>query len=199
MSTMNSELSEELAHAFKAVRNSVVASLGHYQIWFTLRGEGKAWESHLDDMNDHRVVDFFRATIIAHYRMMFIEIACLFDSGETSHGIRFLKTKMRRAGLNDIADRFDDELKPFGSLVSHIKTVRSKVVAHKDVGVDEKSLYKKHGIKPNEIGRLMKTTAILMRDLEDTLKTKSSTVWLTDRWENATFGMLGLLKSGRSS
>jgi len=175
--------------------------MGHYQIWFALRGEGKAWEKHLDDMNDHRVVDFFRGTIIAHYRMMFIEIACSFDSGSTTHGMRQLKSKMREAGLDDLADKFDAELEPFSTLVSHIKTVRSRIIAHRDIGVDDKDLYKKHGIKPDDIGRLLETTSLLMRELEEAIEGKagSYTVGPTDRWERATFGTLELLHAGRSS
>lgn len=179
----------------------MVAALGHYQIWFALRGEGKAWDTHRDVMNDSRVVDFFKGTIIAHYKMMFIEMACLFDSGEESHSIRNLKEKMREAGLGGLADRFDEELKPFSNLASNIKTIRSKVTAHKDIGADDKSLYQKHGIKPNDIGRLLNTAAFLMSDLESVINDGAnfSTVSPTDRWEKATLGILELLRSARSS
>jgi hypothetical protein len=194
-------LTSELTCSFKAVRDSVVGSMGHYQIWFALIGEGKGWEKHLDDMNDHRVVDFFKGTIIAHYRMMFIELACLFDSVGTAHGIRDLKSKMKEAGLTSLADKFDVELQPFSTLVSNIKTVRSKIIAHRDVGVDYKDLYQKHGIKPDDIGRLLETTSLLMRELEEAIKGEagSSTVGPTDRWERATLGTLELLRAGRSS
>ena len=194
-------MTNDLISSFEAVRDGIVASMGHYQIWFALRGEGKAWEKHLDDMNDYRVVDFFRGTIIAHYKMMFIEIACSFDSGKTTYGMRQLKSKMREAGLDNLADKFDVELDPFTPLVSHIKTVRSRVIAHKDVGINDKELYKKHGIKPNDIGRLLETTSLLLRELEEEIEggQGSSSVGPTDRWERATFGTLDLLHAARTS
>lgn len=194
-------MNQQLLDAFKAVRDSVNASMGHYQIWFTLRGKGKAIEEYLGDMNDCRFVDFFFAANIGHYKLMFIEIACLFDSGGGSHRVRNLKSLMRPNGLDDLAEKFDKQLKPYDSLVSNIKTVRSKIIAHKDIGVDEEDLYKKHGIKPNEIKELLGTIASLMRELETVITGDASchSVGPTDRWENATYNLLEVLRAGRHS
>ncbi len=194
-------MSQELRDAFEAVKDSVNASMSHYQIWFTLRGKGKAIEEYLNNMNDHRFADFFFAANIGHYKLMFIEIACLFDSESRSHGIRKLKSLMRVSGLSDLANKFDSQLQPYSDLVSNIKTVRSKLIAHKDVGIDEKDLYKKHGIKPDEIKKLVDTIASLMRELETALTGDASyhTVGPTDRWENATYNLLAVLKAGRRS
>jgi len=194
-------MNEELVECFKHVRNSQNSALAHYQIWFTLRGKGKAIEEYIDDMNDYRYVDFFHAANSGNYKLMFIEASCLFDSDDRTHNIRALKSVMIKNGLTELADRFDQELKPFATLVSDIKTIRSRIIAHKEAYVDPSELYKKHGIKPDEIKDLLNTTAELLRDLESILTNNSSghSVGPTDRWERATFNLLDALRTERSS
>lgn len=194
---MNAKLTE----CFKDVRNSQNSALAHYQIWFTLRGKGKAIEEYIDDMNDYRYVDFFQAANSGNYKLIFIETSCLFDSDERTHNIRTLKTAMIENDLTELAERFDQKLKPFSRLVSNMKTIRSKIIAHKEAYVDPSELYKKHGIKPDEIKDLLNTTAELLSDLESRLRGNSSTcsVGPTDRWERATFNLLDALRTGRRS
>ena len=103
----------ELTECFKHVRDSLNSALAHYQIWFTLRGEGKAIEDYLNDMNDYRYVDFFHAANSESYKLMFIETACLFDSDNRTQSIRSLKSLMNKSGLNSIADKFENKLKPY--------------------------------------------------------------------------------------
>lgn len=194
-------MNNDLAQCFKDVIDSQNSALAYYQIWFTLRGEGKAIDKYLSDMNDYRYVDFFHAAGSGNYKLMFIETACLFDSDERTHNIRVLKALMAQNGLTDLVDKFDQELKPFEKLVSNIKTIRSKVIAHKEAYVDPGDLYKKHGIKPNDIKALLNTTAELLRELEAILTNNSSShsVGPTDRWERATFSLLDALKTERHS
>ncbi|MBL3589955.1 MAG: hypothetical protein JMN24_09210 [gamma proteobacterium endosymbiont of Lamellibrachia anaximandri] len=194
-------MNEELTECFKHVRNSQNSALAHYQIWFTLRGKGKAIDKYLDDMNDCRYVDFFHAANSGNYKLMFIETACLFDSDDRTHNIRALKALMTQNGWTDLVEKFSQKLSPFEKLVSNIKTIRSKVIAHKEASVDPSELYKKHGIKPDEIKELLNTTTELLRELESELTSNSSShsVGPTDRWEQATFNLLDALKNERRS
>jgi AbiU2 len=194
-------MNEDLTECFKHVRDSLNSAMAHYQIWFTLRGEGKAIKNYLNDMSDYRYVDFFHAANSGNYKLMFIETACLFDSDDRTQSIRNLKSLMNKYGLSDIADKFENMLKPYAELVSNIKTIRSRVIAHKEADVDPSELYKKHGIKPDDIKDLLNLTADLLRELESKLTNNSSShsVVTTDRWERATFNLLESLKTGRSS
>jgi hypothetical protein len=194
-------MNKELAECFKHVRDSQNSALAHYQIWFTLQGKGKAIDTYLDDMNDYRYVDFFDAANSGNYKLMFIETACLFDSDDRTHNIRSLKALMTKNGLTDLVDEFNQKLKPFEKLVSNIKTIRSKVIAHKEAYVNPGELYREHGIKPDEIKDLLNTTAELLRELESKLTGDDSghSVGITDRWEKATFNLLDVLRTGRSS
>ena len=194
-------MNEDLTECFKHVRDSLNSAMAHYQIWFTLRGEGKAIKNYLNDMSDYRYVDFFHAANSGNYKLMFIETACLFDSDDRTQSIRNLKSLMNKYGLSNIADKFENMLKPYAELVSNIKTIRSRVIAHKEADVDPSELYKKHGIKPDDIKDLLNLTAELLRELESNLTNNSSShsVGATDRWERATFNLLKSLKAGRSS
>jgi hypothetical protein len=194
-------MDEELTECFKHVRDSLNSAIAHYQVWFTLRGEGKALENYLNDMNDYRYVDFFHAANSGNYKLLFIEAACLFDSDDRTQSIRNLKVLLNKNGLSHISDKFENSLKPYAKLVSNIRTIRSRIIAHKEVGVDPSELYKKHGIKPDDIRDLLNITADLLRDLEANLTNNSScnSVGPTDRWERATFNLLEALKTERSS
>lgn len=194
-------MTEELKECFNSVRDSSVAAIAHYQIWYTLRSEEKAIKYHFDDMDDYRYADFFLAVNSGNYKLMFIETACLFDSDERTHNIRNLKSLLKINNLNEIAGKFDSELSPYSELVSNIKTIRSKLIAHKEANLDPKELYKKHGIKPDDIKSLLNTVAELLREVELILtnNSSSSTCATTDRWENATYNLLEMLKNGRNS
>jgi len=194
---MNNEIHECFTH----VKDSQNAALAHYQIWFTLRGNGKAIDTHLNDMNDYRYVDFFHAANSGNYKLMFIEIAALFDSDTNTNNIRTLKEQMYNNDLSELADKFGEQLGKYSSLVSNIKTIRGKVIAHKESNVDPSELYSKHGIKPDDIRVLLFTSGNLLRELESVLTNNSSctSVAPTDRWERATFNLLDALKAERCS
>ena len=194
-------MNQEFQECFDNVKDSVNAALGHYQIWFTLRGNGKAIEEYLNDMNDFRYVDFFHAANIAHYKLMFIETGCIFDTDDRTDRFRRLRELMDSNGLHDLSKKFEEKVKPYQTLVSNILTVRSKLIAHKESAVGPSSLYQKHGIKPDEIKELLNTLAELMKELERHLNNGESwsAVGPTERWENATYGLLEVLRKGRNS
>jgi hypothetical protein len=132
---------------------------------------------------------------------MFIETACLFDSDKKTHNIRNLKHFLRNNNLNELADKFENKLAPYSELVSNVKTIRSKLIAHREANLDPKELYKKHGIKPDDIKNLLNIVSELLREIELFLTNNSSfsTCSVTDRWEKATFNLLKVLRNGRNS
>lgn len=194
-------MNKEFQECFENVKDSVNAALGHYQIWFTLRGKGKAIDEYLSDMNDYRYVDFFKAANIAHYKLMFIEAGCIFDTDDRTDRFRRLRDLMAASGLEDLANKFSVRLTPYQNLVTDILTIRSKLIAHKEYGLEPSGLHQKHGIKPDEIKELLNILAELMRELESHLGNggSCSTVGSTERWENATYGLLEVLRNGRNS
>lgn len=193
--------SQELKDCFKKVVSSYTGALSSYQIWFTLRGEGKALDTNFEDMNDHSYVDFFHATNFGNYKLMFIETASLFDSDNRAASISSLKFLLNSENLPRYSNLIEVELKKYRKLVTNIKTIRSRIIAHKEMAVSPSSLHEKHGIKPIEIKELLQSCGKVLREVEIylTSNTTSSTVCTTNRFEKATFSLLDTLSKGRNS
>lgn len=193
--------SDEFESSFKALRDSVNGANGHYQVWFTLRGKSKALDAHYDDMNEPDYVDFFKAVNIANYKMMFVEIGCIFDTDDKSHRFRDLKELLEQEGCSELVELAKERIGPYSDLVSNLLTIRSKIVAHKEKAVSPQELYKKHGIKPDDIGSLLNDLAGFMHEVEQVLNGGASwsSIAPTDRWERATWNMLSVLRKGRLS
>ena len=103
-------------------------------------------------------IRIFSAANIGNYKLMFIETACIFDSDSRTDNYRKLRKLLRENDLKELAALFNTRLKPYTKLISNIKTIRNRVIAHKESGVDPKDLYKKHGIRPNQTGHPQITT-----------------------------------------
>src|SRR5690606_15741498 len=138
---------------------------------------------------------------IGNYKMMFIEAACLFDSGPKTDSIRKLKVLLRANGFPELVESLENALEPYAKLVSNLKTIRSRIIAHKESAVEPKDLDKKHGIKPNQMRDLLSDTVQVLQRVERKLNNDESfsSVGPTDRWERATFGLLEVLQRGRRS
>ena len=57
----------------------------------TRSGKDKAYEQYSAELQDYQYRDFFDSVLNAHFKVMFIEIGCLFDSSQAS--IEFLQTE----------------------------------------------------------------------------------------------------------
>ena len=190
----------ELEHLFRRISDSIEAGTAFYQIWFTLRGEGKALPEYFNDMNDHRYVDFFHAINSGTYRLMFIELGCLFDTDSRAASIRNLKSKLAEIDRQDLVLYIDKQLSPYIDMVKNILTIRSKLIAHKELGVFSEDIHSKYGIIPDMVKDLLRVCCLLINDLHEKLFKKNGVFCAaeTERFENATFKLLSVLREGRS-
>jgi hypothetical protein len=190
---------DELRKLLERIADSINAAQAHYQIWFTLRGQGKALPEYYDDMDDYRYVDFFHASNAGHYKLMFIELGCLFDTDTRAASMRNLKTKLAHAGLDELVSKIDITLKDYRQLVSNILTIRSTLIAHKEIDALSDEVHTKNGIIPNEVGKLIGVCCSLVNELNEKLfHDQQPLTGETDRFERATFELLEVLKVGRS-
>lgn len=179
--------------------DSVNAARAHYQIWFTLRGGGKALPEYHQDMNDYRYVDFFHASNAGHYKLIFIELGCLFDTDTRSASMRNLKRALVACGRKDITRGIDDVLSGYSELVSGILTIRSKLIAHKDIGAKSEDIQDQSNIVPNELRKLIDVCSGLISQINGELTGVGYTLAaVTDRFERATFELLKVLRNGRT-
>ena len=190
----------DLEHLLRRISDSIESGTAFYQIWFTLRGEGKALPEYLDDMNDTRYVDFFHAINPGTYRLMFIELGCLFDPDPRSASIRNLKSKLAEIGRNDLVMNIDNQLSSYTEMVKNILIIRSKLIAHKELGAFSEDIHFKYGIIPNKVNDLLKVCCQIINDLHEELFRKDGVFCAAEtlRFENATFRLLSVLREGRS-
>ena len=189
----------EVRELLSRMADSVNSARAHYQIWFTLRGEGKALPEYYQDMNDYRYVDFFHASNAGHYKLMFIELGCLFDADTRAASMRNLKGALIACGRKDIAKGIDEVLSGYNELVSGILTIRSKLMAHKDIGARSEDIHAQSNIVPNELKKLIDVCSALISQINGELFGVGYTLAaVTDRFERATFELLKVLKNGRA-
>ncbi|MES3007564.1 MAG: hypothetical protein V4751_07325 [Pseudomonadota bacterium] len=189
----------DLQKLLRRIADSLNAAQAHYQIWFTLRGDGKALPDYYDEMDDYRYVDFFEASNAGHYKLMYIELGCLFDSDTRAASIRNLKEKLKKLGRSDLVSKIENELAPFTQLVSNIIVIRGKLIAHKEIGADSKDVHAAFSVVPDRICDLIGKSCTLIDSIHKELFGQSESIaFETDRFEKATFELLNVLRRGRS-
>lgn len=189
----------DLQKLLRRIADSLNAAQAHYQIWFTLRGHGKALPDYYDEMNDYRYVDFFEASNAGHYKLMYIELSCLFDPDTRAASMRNLKEELNQLGRSDLVSKIENELAPFTQLVSNIIAIRGKLIAHKEIGTDSNDVHAKFAVVPDRICELIGKSCTLINSIYKELCGQSESVaFETDRFEKATFGLLNVLRRGRS-
>jgi len=191
---------EELRKLLMRMADTANAAQAHYQIWLTLRGEDKALPEFYKDMNDHRYVDFFHANNSGNYKLIYIELGCLFDSDTRTASFRNLKCLLEENGFSEIVNRINISLAPYGELISNAKTIRSKLIAHKELLASSETIHQENAVIPNEIGKLLNICCALINEIDAELFGNNGCLiaTVTNRFEKATFAMLEVLKNGRS-
>ena len=187
----------DLIHRLAEGVNSAQAS---YEIWFTLVGKDKAFEEFSQDMNDHRYVDFFHATIAGHCKLMFVEIACLFEKDKRTSSFYNLKKSLDKENRKSLVDLIDQELEPHHELIKNVRAVRDKNAAHHDMNWTEERLYKAYGIVPNHVRTLLTVCNCMIETIYSELiySGGSYPVARIGRFENATYALLNVIRNGRS-
>jgi hypothetical protein len=191
---------EEIRILLRRLADTASAAQAHYQIWFTLRGDGKALPTYYQDMNDYRYVDFFHAGNAGHYKLMFLELGCRFDSDSRAASFRNLKNALTAKGHIEIVTRIDSVLQPFNDLVSNALTIRSRLIAHRELSATSEVVHQENPVIPNDVGKLLRKCCALINEIDTQLfgDTGCRIATTTDRFERATFELLEVIRNGRS-
>lgn len=193
-------MTAEIKILLERMADSANAAQAHYQVWFTLRAEGKALPEYYDDMNDYRYVDFFRASNSGHYKLVFIELGCLFDLDRRAASVKNLKTKLGKMGRSDLVQKIDAEYKEFEDLIANIRKIRSRLIAHKDIGAVPQDVYSEYSLQPEKIAEIIRRSCSLINSVYLEIFQENRLIACeNNRYEKATFGLLKVLRNGRSS
>ena len=177
--------------------NSARAS---YEIWFTLVGKDEAWQEFNRDMNDQRYVNFFDATIEGHCKLMFIELACLFEDEQRAVSFPCLRNMLIEHNKHGLAETIESELKPYQKLIRNIRTIRNKSAAHHDINWTREGLYDQYEIIPNVVGDLLSCSRSLAKTIYFDL-TCSDGMYPLARiglFQESTYSLLHAIRIGRS-
>ena len=169
-----------------------------YEIWFTLVGKDKALKEYFNEINDYRYRDFFDTIISGQFRVMSIEIACLFDPDRRAYSFCRLKELLVKEEKYEIADLINDELDPYRELIKNITEIRNKSIAHHDKNWTEEQLYKEYAFIPNDVCLLLKACNDLIKSIYSKLiySGGSYPVARIGRFEDATYALLAAIRNG---
>ena len=175
------------------------AQAGH-EVWFTLAGKDKAYEQYSAELQDYQYRDFFDSVLNAHFKVMFIEIACLFDSRKQASSFYKLKKSLKDDGRDDLVDRIECELSSHRDLIKRIKGNRNKRIAHHDMTLTEERVYKEFGVTPNEVGSLLDAFNELLKAIYKAAVSRDTAYPIArpGSFEDATFRLLYVIKNGRA-
>lgn len=171
-----------------------------YEVWFTLAGKDKAFEQYSAELQDYQYRDFFDSVLNAHFKVMFIEIACLFDCRKQASSFYKLPKSLKNDGRVDLVDRIEGELSSHRDLIKRIKGNRNKRIAHYDMTWTEERVYREFGVTPNEVGALLDTFNELLKDIYKAVISSDTAYPIPrpGRFEDATFRLLHVVRNGRS-
>ena len=176
--------------------SGVSSAQAGYEVWFTLLGKDKAYEQYSEELRDHLYRDFFDSVIDAHLKLMFIEIACLFDHSKRASSFHKLRALLEKETRDDLVARIDCELLTHRDLIEKIKGIRDKLVAHHDMTWTHERVYKEYGVSPNDISTLLNALNELMKIIYKCVVSHDTAYPIArpGRFEEATFRLLYVLR-----
>lgn len=167
----------------------------HFHTWWALRN--LALPKYYEAMNDYSYVDFFHASNTGHYKLFFVALAKIFDRDTRVSGISHLREALRADGHTKLADDLEAKLVPLGSLVSRVMGIRNKTIVHNERALSREKVYEIHGITPDEIRDLIRSTREAINTVAEGLGL-SDRVSEGERHEKATIAMLERLQKGET-
>lgn len=188
--------SRELIQRLAETMNSAQAS---YEVWYTLAAKDKGYEDYSTVLQDYKFRDFFNSVRNAHFKVIFIDISCLFDSDKRALSFHRLKTSLQKDGNDDLMDQINNKISSHEMLIKRIKANRDKRVAHHDTTPTEENMLKEYGVTPNEIKSLLEAfNELLIAIYKEVVSPDTAyPIARIDRFEDATFQLLHALKGAR--
>ena len=189
----------ELEEIIRRMADALNAARASFQVWKSLRSSEPRSKRLRCQLNVPGFVDFIHAANSAHYKIIFLELGCLFDSDPRSASIRRLKEELELAHLQHLVQLVDDKLSSRSEIVKGIHLIRSRLIAHRDVGAQSDEIHKQAKIAPDMLDTLIKELTELLNEIAKELKVQPNPiVSITDRFADATYELGNIVDSRRS-
>ncbi len=142
---------------------------------------------------------FSNSVCNAHFKVMFIDIACLFERGNKKPGFNKLTKLLKNGGYDNTAKRIECAMSPHTCLIDSIRGFRNKRIAHHDTSWTAERILKEYGVTPNGIKLLLETfNELLVVVYKGVVWPNSSyPIARAGRIEEATFRLLHDLRDAR--
>lgn len=140
--------------ALRRIRTEANAARAFFYTWDALN-RARGDQGLRDAMNKDFRPDFFRSTMVAHFRMIFVSVGTIYDSDNRGKSLTvdyLIKTldKTDGAGLSVLRARHEH-------VIQGMRRIRNKAIAHNDPeSVDD--VFKQASITPNQIRVLIDET-----------------------------------------
>lgn len=192
--------SRRTGELIQRLAEGVSSAQAGYEVWFTLAGKDKAYDEYSKELQDYLYRDFFDSVVDAHLKMMFIEIACLFDGSRYASSFSKLRAALAADGRDELAARIDREMSTHGDLIERIKGIRNKLVAHHDMTWTEQRVYGEYGVVPNAVGAMLNGFNDLIKAIYKAVVSPDTAypVARPGRFEESTFRLLHVIRTGRN-
>ena len=172
-----------------------MAARASYQVWFVLRQE--AFPDYEETIKQRDYCDFFDLSGSAHYKLIIISLAKIFDTNKKVSSINNLKKALKQAKRYDLETYIALELEPQEEICEKVRKIRNKLTAHNEKSQSRKEVYKSIAIKPNEIHCLVEKTCDVINYVAGEFGINS--IFTSDRVKKSTLNVLTTLKAGKNA
>ena len=133
----------------------------HFALWQELRLPENV-EKYSAAILDHR--EFFDTTADSHLMSTVVLMHVLTDTRDDSLSVPNLLDSIRnyRPG---VVTEIEERMNPHGQIFEHVRTIRSKVYAHRDRNIGPDMVFSAAPITPNSLGACVDTLASSVSDL----------------------------------
>lgn len=178
----------DLEKIIRRMADAANAARASFQIWKSLRSSEPSSQKLRSQLNMPSFVDFIHAARSAHYKVMFLELGCLFDPDPRGASIRSLKSHLEIAQVQKLAKLVDDKFANKTDVVKGIHQIRSRLIAHHDIGVESDEIHQQARISPDMLETLIQELTELLNEVAEELKIEPKPiVSITSRFADATY------------
>ena len=163
-----------------------------YQVWSVLRKK-EFFDRHEEILTNSDYYDFFSASGTAHFKLIFLSLGKIFDSGRRRASIENLKRSLEKANRKELVTYIEKNLGDQIETREKIKAIRNKSIAHNQLYMSAGEPYKTNQVTPDELCCFIDETCMVINHLAQEFNLNG--MFMSDRVQRSTLKVLGELKA----
>lgn len=163
-----------------------------YQVWAALRKK-EFFDQYEEILTNSDYYDFFSASSTAHFKLIFLSLGKIFDSGRRPASIENLKRSLEKANRKELVTYIEKNLGDQIEIREKIKAIRNKAIAHTQLYMSAGEPYKTNQVTPDELCCFIDETCKVINHLAQEFNLNG--MFMSDRVKRSTLKVLGELKA----